>query len=164
YTFLLSANDAVHAVAYDAVVVNVQASSLTPTPTPTPTPTLSPSPIPTPPPTATAIPTATPTPALTSTPSPSPTPAASSTPVPGSNHNGIVISSQYPGSGIVPNGSDFYLFLLENDILLNATTPGYFELYVYHPEQRSQWGDHWFPHGEVLPNSSIPGNFGPYFI
>src|SRR6266566_2667242 len=25
-------------------------------------------------------------------------------------------------------------------------------------------GDHWFPHGEVLPNSSIPGNFGPYFI
>ena len=62
YTFLLSANDAVHAVAYDAVVVNVQASLPTPTPTPAPTPTpiLSPSPIPTPTPTAGTSPTARP--------------------------------------------------------------------------------------------------------
>src|SRR5438309_5371163 len=35
YTFELSADDAVHAVAYDAVIVNVQNGSPTPTPTPT---------------------------------------------------------------------------------------------------------------------------------
>src|SRR5438067_365623 len=108
YTFLLSANDAVHAVAYDAVVVNVQASLPTPTPTPAPTPTpiLSPSPIPTPTPTATA----TPTPASTSTPSPSPTPAPTSTPVPGApttlpqGNNGI--AALYPGDVNIQNHPD----------------------------------------------------------
>src|SRR5947207_15974811 len=55
YTFELSADDAVHAVAYDAVIVNVQSGSPTPTPSATPT----------------ATPTATPSP--TSTPTPSPT-------------------------------------------------------------------------------------------
>jgi hypothetical protein len=39
YTFLLSGDDSVHAVAYDAVVINVQANP-TPTPTPTPIPTI----------------------------------------------------------------------------------------------------------------------------
>ena len=52
YTFLFSANDAVHAVAYDAVVVSVQSSSPTPTPTPTPTPSPTVTPMPTPTPTA----------------------------------------------------------------------------------------------------------------
>src|SRR5712671_6450354 len=57
YTFELSADDAVHAVAYDAVIVNVQSGS--PTPTPTPSPTATPSPTPTPTATTTATPTAT---------------------------------------------------------------------------------------------------------
>ncbi len=56
YTFELSVDDAVHAVAYDAVIVDLQSGNPTPTPTPTP--------VATPTPTATATP----------TPSPSPTP------------------------------------------------------------------------------------------
>jgi hypothetical protein len=65
YTFLLSADDAVHAVAYDAVVVNVQTTSPTPTPTatpsPTPTPTVTPTPTPSTTPTPTPVPSTTPT-------------------------------------------------------------------------------------------------------
>jgi hypothetical protein len=30
--------------------------------------------------------------------------------------------------------------------------------YVYHPEQRDIWGDHFFPTGIVLPFSSVPFN------
>ena len=51
YTLMLSADDGVHAVAYDAVIVSV--GTQTPTPTPTPTPSPSPSPTTTPAPTAT---------------------------------------------------------------------------------------------------------------
>lgn len=88
YTFELSADDAVHSVAYDAVIVNVQSGSPTPTPTATPsptptaTPTPSPAPTATPTPTPSATPTATPTPSPTptATPLPSPTPTPSSTP------------------------------------------------------------------------------------
>src|SRR5204862_6340508 len=39
YTFELSADDAVHAVAYDAMIITVQSGSPTPTPTASPTPT-----------------------------------------------------------------------------------------------------------------------------
>ena len=82
YTFELSADDSVHAVAYDAMIVNVQTGSPTPTPTPSATPTVTPSPTstPTPSPTPTATPTATPT--VTPTPTPSPTPTATPTATP----------------------------------------------------------------------------------
>jgi outer membrane biosynthesis protein TonB len=94
YTFELSADDAVHAVAYDAMIVNVQSGSATPTPTPTATPsptatatptaTPTASPTPSPTPTSTPTPTATPspTPTATPTPSPSPTVAPTATPTP----------------------------------------------------------------------------------
>lgn len=77
YTFMLSADDGIHAVAYDAVVVDAAttpaptpAPSTTPTPTPTSTPTSTPSPTPTPAvtPTTSPAPTATPTPTVMSTP------------------------------------------------------------------------------------------------
>ena len=80
YTFLLGVNDAVHAVAYDAVVVNVQPGSPTPTPTPSATPT--PTPTATPSPTASPTPTPTPTPTATPIPTPTPTPTPSATPTP----------------------------------------------------------------------------------
>jgi hypothetical protein len=70
YTFLFSAADGVHAVAYDALVVNVQATS----PTPTPAPTATPTPAPTVTPTPTPTPTITPTPTVTPSPTPTPTP------------------------------------------------------------------------------------------
>ena len=84
--------------------------------------------------------------------------------VPGSNHNGITISANYPGPGTKPNGRNFFLFLLQNNMWANAPAPGYSQLYVYHPEQRSNWGDLWFPDGRILPNILIPSNFGPYFV
>ncbi|HZR78751.1 MAG TPA: hypothetical protein VFA58_06050 [Chthoniobacterales bacterium] len=76
YTFELSADDAVHAVAYDAMIVNVQSGSPTPTPTASPTATPTATPAVTPSPT----PTATPSPSPTSTPSPSPTATPTATP------------------------------------------------------------------------------------
>jgi hypothetical protein len=84
--------------------------------------------------------------------------------VTGSNHNGVRISANYPGPGTKPNGRDFFLFLLQNNMRADGPAPGYSQLYVYHPEQRSNWGDIWFPDGQILPNSSIPSNFGPYFV
>ena len=67
YTFELSADDQVHAVAYDAMIVNVQTGSPTPTPTPAPTSTPTPTPTPTVTPSPTATATPTPTPAATPT-------------------------------------------------------------------------------------------------
>jgi hypothetical protein len=86
YTFLFSAADGVHAVAYDAMVVTVQVASPTPTPsaTPTPTPTPTATPISTPSPTPTITPA--PTPSPTATPSPSITPTPTPTPTPKRRH------------------------------------------------------------------------------
>jgi outer membrane biosynthesis protein TonB len=84
YTFELSASDGIHAVAYDAVIVNVQSGS--PSPTPTATPTSTPTPTatitPTPSPSATPSPTPTPTTTPSPTPSPTPTPTATISPTP----------------------------------------------------------------------------------
>lgn len=81
-----------------------------------------------------------------------------------SNHNGIRISARYPGPGTVPNGSDFFLFLTENAMSYDEATPGYTRLYVYHPEQRSQWGDVFFPDGKVIPFDAVKGDFGASFV
>jgi hypothetical protein len=80
-------------------------------------------------------------------------------------HNGIRISSpNYPGPGNVPNGQDFFVASLENSAYYNESQPGYTNVYCYHPEQRSQWGDHWYPDGKVLPFDATPGNFGASFV
>lgn len=76
-------------------------------------------------------------------------------------HNGLVISGRYPGPGIRPNGSDFFLVLVENSRYLNEAEPGYTHAYVYHPEQDDSYGEHWYPDGTV---SNGTQNFGPYFI
>ncbi len=50
--------------------------------------------------------------------------------------------------------------------ILLATSPGNFNVYVYWPEQGEQWGDHFFPSGEVLPFSgtrSGKSTFGDEF-
>ncbi len=43
-------------------------------------------------------------------------------------------------------------------------SPGDLNVYVYHPEQRSQWGDHFFPTGAVMPNTSLAYDFGADFV
>jgi len=85
--------------------------------------------------------------------------------IPGSNHNGPLFSSHYTGPGKVPNGHDFFLALMQNCEVPpgSSPAPGWTQLYVYHSEQRSQWGDIWFPTGLVSPGQT-PGNFGPYFV
>jgi len=88
----------------------------------------------------------------------------------GSSHNGAMISASYFENGMatpgVPaDGTNKFLVNLENwrgDA--QTPSPGHLNLYVYHPEQRSQWGDHFFPTGVVLPFSSEPGDFGPTFV
>ena len=87
----------------------------------------------------------------------------------GSSHNGSSISAHYfvngqATPGVPADGSNKFLANLENWRGEASTpSPGPLNVYVYHPEQRSQWGDHFFPTGMVLPNSSQPFDFGPDF-
>lgn len=79
-------------------------------------------------------------------------------------HNGIRISGAYPGPGNIPNGSDFFLYMVENSVYYGEAYPGPTNVYAYHPEQRSQWGDHIYPTGTVIPFDRTPGDFGPTFV
>lgn len=88
----------------------------------------------------------------------------------GSSHNGggIFAHNFVDGMatpGIPADGKN--KFLIEYECWRGKTTepnPGKLNVYIYHPEQRSMWGDHFFPNGEVLPFSSMPGDFGPDFV
>lgn len=88
----------------------------------------------------------------------------------GSSHNGSTISAHYfmdgqATPGVPANGTNKFLASLEN-WRNDAETmpPGELNVYIYHPEQRSDFGDHFFPSGKVLPNSSLPFDFGPEFV
>lgn len=88
----------------------------------------------------------------------------------GSSHNGSSISAHYfingqATPGVPANGTNKFLINLENwrgDV--GTISPGPLNVYVYHPEQRSQYGDHFFPSGMVLPNSSLAFDFGRNFV
>jgi len=88
----------------------------------------------------------------------------------GSSHNGSMISAHYfingmATPGIPADGKNKFLANLENWRGDAATpSPGHLNIYIYHPEQRSQWGDHFFPTGTVLPYSATPFDFGPEFV
>jgi hypothetical protein len=90
--------------------------------------------------------------------------------VSGSCHNGGGISAHYyingqATPGVPANGYNKFLAEFESWRGTAAdTSPGLLNVYLYHPEQRSQWGDHFFPNGEVMPNTSLPGNFGGEFV
>ncbi|MFN2542380.1 MAG: hypothetical protein ABR514_09475 [Chthoniobacterales bacterium] len=105
YTLEISVSDGVHAVAYDAVIVNVQTGAPTPTPTPSPTPS----------------PTPTPTPSATPTPSPSPTPTATPTPTPSATPT--VTVSVSPTS--VVEGSDATFTVSSSFVLSQSLTVSY---------------------------------------
>jgi hypothetical protein len=88
----------------------------------------------------------------------------------GSSHNGGGISAHYFVGGMATPGipaDGTNKFLVEYECWRGEaaeTNPGSLNVYIYHPEQRSMWGDHFFPDGTVLPNTSIPGDFGPDFV
>jgi hypothetical protein len=90
--------------------------------------------------------------------------------VSGSSHNGSTISSSYwegPGGGPGIPADGYNKFLVSGEAWRDgnsAPNPGSLNAYVYHPEQRDIWGDHFFPTGRVLPFDYLPGDFGPYFI
>jgi hypothetical protein len=90
--------------------------------------------------------------------------------VTGSSHNGGSISAHYfmgnmATPGVPANGTNKFLVNLEDWRSDQPTpSPGPLNVYVYWPEQRSMWGDHFFGSGMVLPNSSISDDFGPGFV
>jgi MYXO-CTERM domain-containing protein len=88
----------------------------------------------------------------------------------GSSHNGSVISSHYEDEngqstpGIPADGTNKFLVAYENwRGEAETMSPGDLNVYVYHPEQRDDYGDHFFPTGLVMPNTSLPFDFGPDF-
>jgi hypothetical protein len=88
----------------------------------------------------------------------------------GSSHNGSMISAHYFNGnqatpGVRANGTNKFLVNLENWRGEAATaSPGHLNVYVYHPAQRDDYGDHFFPTGLVMPNTSMPFDFGPGFV
>jgi hypothetical protein len=86
--------------------------------------------------------------------------------VTGSNHDGLRLSAQYPGPGRrpPPDGTGFFLFTLQNNILGSPrpgeSAPGFTHLYSYWPRQRSAFGDHWYPTGFAVPFDSGIGEDG----
>lgn len=82
-----------------------------------------------------------------------------------SNHNGASIEANYCCPGVPATGTNKFFVGLENSRgSTSEVSPGPTHLYIYHPEQRSQWGDHWYPDGTVSPNTSVLGDFGPNFV
>jgi hypothetical protein len=89
----------------------------------------------------------------------------------GSSHNGITLGAHYEDAqgratpGIPADGYNKFLVALEywrGDE--NIEPPGELNVYVYHPEQRDNYGDHFFPTGTVLPFSYRPGDFETDFV
>jgi hypothetical protein len=83
----------------------------------------------------------------------------------GSSHNGSVISAHYCCPGVRADGANKFLVSFEawRDSAATAN-PGRLNAYIYHPDQRDIWGDHFFPTGIVLPFTSVPFDFGPEFV
>ena len=88
-----------------------------------------------------------------------------------SSHNGGSMSAgYYPGGAATPgkraDGRNKFLASFETEIGRrgSAPPPGPLNVYIYHPEQRSDYGDHFFPTGTVQPNTSLPHAFGPHFV
>lgn len=88
----------------------------------------------------------------------------------GSSHNGVMIQASYwdgtgSGPGIPADG--YNKFLVSYEATRDSTAianPGSLNVYIYHPEQRDIWGDHFYPTGRVVPFDRTPGNFGSTFV
>ena len=91
----------------------------------------------------------------------------------GSAHNGGGISARMykrDGTNAVGRKSDgknhFYVTLDHGrqKSFGGVANPGYLGIYIYHPLQRHQWGDGFFPTGMVIPNASVKFDFGKKFV
>lgn len=83
-------------------------------------------------------------------------------------HNGVDISANYYTNGATPgqraDGRNKFLAAFEDEIGYRdqAPIPGPLNVYIYHPEQRSDYGDHFLPSGLVMPYSPTAGNKGDF--
>jgi hypothetical protein len=83
----------------------------------------------------------------------------------GSSHNGSSMSARYCCPGQRADGFNKFFVSYEAGREDTSTdNPGMLNVYIYHPDQRDVWGDHFFPTGRVLPFDRTPGDFGPTFI
>ncbi len=83
----------------------------------------------------------------------------------GSHHNGGGISAHYQGPGQRAQDANHFLVAYESWRGEEAdVSPGLLNAYVYHFDQRDIWGDHFFPTGVVMPNTSLAFDFGPDFV
>jgi hypothetical protein len=83
----------------------------------------------------------------------------------GSSHNGSTISASYCCPGVRADGfNKFFVSLEAWRGEASAPSPGHLNIYIYHPDQRDVWGDHFFPTGRVVPFDRRPGDFGPEFV
>lgn len=86
----------------------------------------------------------------------------------GSSHNGGVISAHYfPGRQASPgkpaDGRNKFWVSFETERGASPS-PGPLNIYCYHPEQRTGYGDHIYPTGRITPSSAQPVPFGPGFV
>jgi len=84
-------------------------------------------------------------------------------------HNGGSLSAHYHVNGrSTPgqraDGRNKFLVSYECTAYSPAPAPGNLTAYVYHPEQRSDYGDIFYPDGLISPNTSLPGRFGAPFV
>ena len=83
----------------------------------------------------------------------------------GSSHNGSSISAKYCCPGEPANGVNKFLVNFETARFdTEFANPGKLGVYTYHPDQRDQWGDFFFPTGVVSPFTGVPFNFGTNFV
>jgi hypothetical protein len=90
----------------------------------------------------------------------------------GSSHNGGMIASHYfidgqATPGVPANGTNKWLVDVENwRGEAETASPGLLNVYIYHPEQRSDYGDHFWPDGTITPYDPDPppDYFGPDFV
>lgn len=83
----------------------------------------------------------------------------------GSSHNGSGMSGNYCCAGLKADGyNQFFVSYETSRGDTSSPNPGKLAVYVYHPDQRDVWGDHFFPTGVVSPFTNTPGNFGGSFV
>src|SRR4051812_43362508 len=87
----------------------------------------------------------------------------------GSCHNGFGISAHYDVDGratpgIPADGKNKICAMAECwRGQASEPNPGNLNIYLYHPEQRGPWGDHFFPTGIVMPGTLTPFTYGEGF-
>ena len=87
-------------------------------------------------------------------------------------HNGATISARYYRDGNATpgqraDGRNKFLVNFECESVYSGEgtpPPGKWNFYCYHPAQRDNYGDHIFPSGLVMPNTSLAADFGPSFV